>query len=225
MDAIKLSPSELTFLWDECPRCFYLKVTGRLSRPSTAFPSIFSSIDRAMKNHYRDRSVQELSPDLPPGKFFFSEQFIVSQPVTRPGFDLPVYFAGKFDALLEFDNGDFGIVDFKTSEAKEAHIAFYARQLEAYAYCLEHPLSGKLARSPITHLGLAYYSPHTMKFAEDGELALHGHFGWQPLQRDEGAFLNFMDGVIEVLAQPEPPQAAPDCKFCQYRELARGTGL
>ncbi len=45
MDAIKLSPSDLTFLWDECPRCFYLKVTGRLSRPSTAFPSIFSSID------------------------------------------------------------------------------------------------------------------------------------------------------------------------------------
>ena len=85
MDAIKLSPSELTFLWDECPRCFYLKVTGRFSRPSTAFPSIFSSIDRAMKNHYRDRSMQELSPDLPPGRFFFSEQFIVSQPVTRPG--------------------------------------------------------------------------------------------------------------------------------------------
>src|SRR5512136_1810064 len=127
MDAIKISPSELTFLWDECPRCFYLKAKGMLTRPSAPFPSIFSSIDRAMKNHYRELSVQSLAPDLPPGKFFFSEQFIVSQPVMRPGFDLPVYFAGKFDALLEFDDGDFGIVDFKTSEVKEAHIAFYAR--------------------------------------------------------------------------------------------------
>ncbi len=225
MDTLKISPSELTFLWDECPRCFYLKVTGRLSRPSSAFPSIFSSIDRAMKNHYRDLSIQELSPDLPPGRFFFSEQFIVSQPVSIPGHDLGVYFAGKFDALLEFENGDFGVVDFKTSEAKQAHIAFYARQLEAYAYCLEHPAAGKLKKAPITTLGLAYYSPHTMKFAEDGDLALHGHFGWQPLQRDEGAFLSFIDGVIAVLAELEPPEASPNCKFCQYRELARESGL
>jgi hypothetical protein len=225
MDALKLSPSELTFLWDECPRCFYLKTKGILARPSAPFPSIFSSIDRAMKNHYRDLPVQSLSPDLPPGKFFFSEQFIVSQPVSRPGRDLQVYFAGKFDALLEFDNGDFGIVDFKTSEAKEAHIAFYARQLEAYAYCLEHPLSGKLARSPITHLGLAYYSPHTMRFDEEGELALHGHFGWQPIQRDEGGFMKFIDEVIVLLDSPEPPEASSDCKFCQYRDKARETGL
>jgi hypothetical protein len=25
---IKLSPSDLTFLWDECPRCFYLKYSA-----------------------------------------------------------------------------------------------------------------------------------------------------------------------------------------------------
>jgi hypothetical protein len=225
MDALKLSPSELTFLWDECPCCFYLKTKGILARPSAPFPSIFSSIDRAMKNHYRDLPVQSLSPDLPPGKFYFSEQFIVSQPVSSPGHDLQVYFAGKFDALLEFENGDFGIVDFKTSEAKAAHIAFYARQLEAYAYCLEHPLSGKLARSPITRLGLAYYSPHTMRFDDEGELALHGHFGWQPIQRDEGGFQKFIDEVISVLESPEPPAAAEDCKYCQYRVLARGTGL
>ena len=180
-----------------------------------------------MKNHYRDRSVPGAFPrSVPRGNSSSRSSSSFPSRFCGPGFDLPVYFAGKFDALLEFDNGDFGIVDFKTSEAKEAHIAFYAPQLEAYAYCLEHPLAGKLARSPITRLGLAYYSPHTMKFAEDGELALSGRFGWRSrFRRDEGAFLSFMDGVIAVLVEPEPPEASPDCKFCQYRELARGTGL
>ena len=225
MDALKLSPSELTFLWDECPRCFYLKVTGRLARPSAPFPSIFGQIDKAMKNHYRDLPVQSLSPELPPGKFYFSEQFIVSQPVSLPERYLQVYFAGKFDALLEFDNGEYGVVDFKTSEPKQAHMPFYARQLEAYARCLEHPVAGKLQRSPITHLGLAYYSPHNMSFGNGGELDLHGHFGWQPIQRDEAGFLRFIDEVIALLDSPEPPDAATDCKFCQYREMARESGL
>jgi hypothetical protein len=225
MDALKLSPSELTFLWDECPRCFYLKVTGKLSRPSAPFPSIFGQIDKAMKNHYRDLPVQSLSPDLPPGKFYFSEQFIVSQPIQGSSLGQPVYIAGKFDALLEFENGEYGVVDFKTSEPKESHIPFYARQLEAYAWCLEHPVAGKLHKSPITHLGLAYYSPHSMSFAEGGELDLHGHFGWQAIQRDETGFMQFIDKVIALLDSPEPPAAAADCKFCQYREMARGTGL
>ncbi len=30
---LKLSPGDLTFLWDECPRCFYLKVIMGINRP------------------------------------------------------------------------------------------------------------------------------------------------------------------------------------------------
>lgn len=43
---IKLSPSDLTFLWDECPRCFYLKHILGIMRP--AAPSrLFSALSTA----------------------------------------------------------------------------------------------------------------------------------------------------------------------------------
>jgi hypothetical protein len=29
---VSLAPSDFAFLWDECPRCFYLKVIRRLDR-------------------------------------------------------------------------------------------------------------------------------------------------------------------------------------------------
>ena len=38
---IKLTPSMLTFLWDECRRCFWLHARG-LPRPRMPFPSVFA---------------------------------------------------------------------------------------------------------------------------------------------------------------------------------------
>lgn len=64
MDKIwKLSPSELTFLWDECPRCFYLKVIRNFSRPWSPFPSIFNRIDKLMKDYFDGRSAMDTTPD------------------------------------------------------------------------------------------------------------------------------------------------------------------
>lgn len=42
---VKLAPSDLTFLWEECQRCFWLKVKGVLKRPSGLFPKVFTRLD------------------------------------------------------------------------------------------------------------------------------------------------------------------------------------
>jgi hypothetical protein len=68
MENWKLSPSDLTFLWDECPRCFYLKVKHNFRRPAMAFPKIFSRIDLLMKDVYLGNSTKKISPALPEGK-------------------------------------------------------------------------------------------------------------------------------------------------------------
>ena len=47
-----LSAPDLTFLWEECPRCFYKKVVLKQRRPQTPFPKVFGAIDRAMKDFY-----------------------------------------------------------------------------------------------------------------------------------------------------------------------------
>ena len=74
-EPIKLSPSDLTFLWDECKRCFYLKYVHSIHRPSAPFPGIFSTIDRLMKGYYEGQPTEKLSSELPPGVIRFSERF------------------------------------------------------------------------------------------------------------------------------------------------------
>jgi hypothetical protein len=48
----RLSPSDLTFLYDGCKRCFVLKVKHGVSQPSISLPSIFSLIAYLQKEHY-----------------------------------------------------------------------------------------------------------------------------------------------------------------------------
>jgi hypothetical protein len=150
----KLSPSDLTFLWDECPRCFYLKVVHKFNRPSTPFPSIFSKIDSLMKDYFTGRSPQEFSPALPPGVISFSGLSLHSQPVRLPGHASACHFAGRLDSMLQFADGTYGVVDFKTTSPKPSHVEFYGRQLHAYAYALENPAPGKQQLQPVVRLGL-----------------------------------------------------------------------
>ena len=45
------------------------------------------------------------------------------------------------------------------------------------------------------------------------------------IAEDEGKFLEFMRGVLELLSLPEPPPAPETCGFCAYRAAAREHGL
>ena len=56
-DLIKISPSDLTFLWDECPRCFWRKYRLGVRRPFGIMPGIFSRIDSALKTPVRTPTV------------------------------------------------------------------------------------------------------------------------------------------------------------------------
>jgi len=56
----KLSPSDFAFLWEECKRCFYLKVVRGFARPRMAFPQIFNAIDSAMTARYNAADIEVL---------------------------------------------------------------------------------------------------------------------------------------------------------------------
>jgi len=114
MDNWKLSPSDLTFLWNECKRCFYLKVVHKFNRPRMPFPKIFSRIDLLMKNYYEGKSSAEISPELPIGKVTFGEKWVQSQPIILPGHETGCFIRGKFDTVVSFSNGSYAVIDFKT---------------------------------------------------------------------------------------------------------------
>lgn len=220
----KLSPSDLTFLWDECPRCFYLKVVRKFNRPTMAFPKIFTRIDRLMKDYFYQLPTQEISPDLPPGQVAFADKWVQSAAITFPHHTTSCYIRGIFDTVLQFNDLSYAVVDFKTTQPRNEHVSFYSRQLHAYAYALENPAAGKFALDPVHTLGLLCVEPVKMSRATQDNLAYEGQVTWLDCPKDEGAFLDFLDGVLAVLDAPEPPPPSPNCSFCDYRENARRTG-
>ncbi len=223
MHNLKLSPSDLTFLWDECPRCFYLKVGMGINRPPTAFPRIFGKIDLLMKRLFQDKDTGDLAPELPPGRILFGERWVESLPIALPG-SQPVFIRGKFDSVVAFDDGSYGVVDFKTSEPSPKHIPFYGRQLHAYAYALEHPAPGKLSLQPISRLGLLCVEPIDITRDDTRRISYVGDVTWLEIPKEEAGFLAFIGQVIDLLSLPEPPPAAENCGFCQYRAAARTYG-
>lgn len=226
MTLFKLSPSQLTFAWDECPRCFYLKVVLGIDRPSQPFPKIFTRIDSLMKRLFDGQPTSALTPELPPGRVAMQGKWVNSAPIVFPDLAASCYIKGAFDSVLAFDDGSYAVIDFKTSTPSKDHIGFYGRQLSAYAYALEHPSEKALHLSPITKLGLLYLDPIDINHGVDHRrITYDSEVTWQELPKDEGKFLEFLHGVLTLLSLPEPPAAHPECGFCAYRAAAREHGL
>lgn len=217
---VKLAPSDLTFLWEECPRCFWLKARGVLKRPSAPFPKIFTRIDQQTKDHFFGRPTEEMAEGLRPGRVAFGDRWVRSAPLAVEGHETQVVLAGKIDTALAFDDGSFGVIDFKTSEPRDEHVPFYSRQLGAYALAAEHPQPGALELTPVTQLGLLVVEPVAM-VGFDGDVAIKGITRFLEIERDDDAFSAFLSQVLFVLERPHPPDPAPKCSYCTY--LATGS--
>ncbi|MBI4638497.1 MAG: PD-(D/E)XK nuclease family protein [Candidatus Rokubacteria bacterium] len=223
----KLRPSDFAFLWRECRRCFYLKIVSGFPRPRAVMPKIFTVIDAQMKTAFQQQRTETISPDMPKGLVEFVERPVESRPFTvqLPDTMATCLIRGRLDTVVRFDDGTYGVVDFKTSERNAEHIPLYALQLQAYAHALEDPAPGKLALSPVTRLGLLVFEPAAFEAGGAGRAGLGGNLHWIEVARDEQAFFGFLAEVLWVLEQPSPPGGAPMCEWCQYRDTSRRTAL
>ena len=184
-----LSPSDFAFLWDDCPRCFYLKVARKQPRPRSPFPSVFGKIDRAMKDCYLGDRSETVAKGMPPGIVGGGDRWVKSAPLLPPGSTSTCMIRGRVDVLIDCDDGTKGIVDFKTTLPKADHLATYGRQLHAYAYGLEHPASGPAAT--VSNLGILAFVPGTYQASKD-LAALLGNLSWIGIDRDDDAFMEFV---------------------------------
>ena len=217
---VKLAPSDLTFLWEECQRCFWLKVKGVLKRPSAPFPKIFTRLDQQTKDYFFGKRTEEMAEGLRPGQVAFGDRWVRSGLMQVPEHIMPVVVTGRIDTALSFDDGSYAIIDFKTSEPRDEHVPFYGRQLHSYALAAENPAVGTLRLYPVSTLGLLCIEPVAMMGLDDG-VAYRGVAHFLEIPRDDDAFMAFLSQVLFVLERPEPPDAAPGCSFCSY--LATGS--
>jgi hypothetical protein len=215
-----LNPSDFAFLWEECKRCFYLKVREGFRRPSAAMPKIFTVIDSEMKGFFQGKRTEQLLPFLPPGIVDSSISWVRSKPLQLAGHNSAIVIRGKIDTLVRFDDNSYGVIDFKTSARRADQVPLYGRQLHAYATALEQAAQGHVNLSPIRSLGLLVYEPQ--KFAQTAitEASLTGGLSWIPVERDNRSFAAFLAQILDLLENPVPP-AADDCEWCRYREASR----
>jgi hypothetical protein len=72
----KLSPSDLTFLYEGCQRCFWLKVKKGIVQPSIPLPGIFSRIAGLLKTFYSGRRTDKIHAALPSGVVKYGEKWV-----------------------------------------------------------------------------------------------------------------------------------------------------
>ena len=215
-----LSPSDFGYLWRECPKCFYLKVTQKASRPGV-FPRIFGAIDGQMRLCFDGQRTEKLLPALPPGVFDCADQWVKSAPITLSGHTSICQVRGKIDSYIRFDDGSFAVIDFKTSARSDDNINIYSHQLHAYAYALENAAPGNLSLKPIRRLGLLVFEPNAFAAHENNGATFSGSLTWMEIPRNDKVFLNFVGEVMALLESPSIPNSAPACPYCTYRETFR----
>jgi len=218
---LKLSPSDFAFLWEQCKRCFYLKVAHNIRQPSMPMAGIFKKLEGLQMQVYDGRRTTDLLPGLPPGVIRCGEQGVESEPVGAEGAP-PWFIYGKIDSLIEFDDGSWGILDFKTTTITPEKGALYGRQLHAYAHAFEHPaatpriLKGKAPRlSPITKLGILCFEPGELVLEGPGRQAYTGAVQWIEIPLDRPRFLEFVGETLKVLGGEIPAPGAA-CDWCAY---------
>jgi len=221
----KLAPSSFSFLYEGCKRCFYLNVVHGVVQPSRPMPGVFTRIANLLKDHYHGRRTEDLHPGIPPGIVSHGEKRVRSKTIQLPNHKDVCHISGRFDIVVSFDDGTYGVIDFKTGNPKDEFNELYTRQLQAYAYALENPAAGALGLSPITKLGLLYFHPERTKQENVEQLLYEADVRWIEVARDDAKFMKFIGEVLSVLELPTPPESSPDCEWCNYLDKLNRLGL
>ena len=227
---IRLSPSSLTFLHDECPACFWHHYNGR-PRPATAFPKVFGALDNAQKEFFLGRSVKDVSTSLPAGVVQRGKR-VKSESIALPGTSYRVQFGGDTDTIFKFSRAGYGVCDFKTSAPSDEAAALYGRQLHAYAIALERPAGDAMPLAPVSRMGLVCFPPDDMIELPTARaskksnaqkpakrFAYRTSAVWVEVERNDEAFLHFVADAVKLITRRTMPRSAPNCGWCRWTRM------
>jgi hypothetical protein len=213
---LRVSPSLLGFLYDECPACFYREVRGLGGGPRAPFPAVFGTIDGAIKRHFAPPVWRRLDEAMTFRVLGYGKA-VESAAATFRDLGVSVAVRGKYDSLLELETGEIALCNFKTSVIRPSLIPKYARQLHAYAYALSNPSCGD--PTEVDRLGLAVFEPRDFSVDHQSLGALTGQFKWLEVPRERSKFLDLLYDVAKLLSA-DMPKPSENCLFCSYREAA-----
>jgi hypothetical protein len=145
----------------------------------------------------------------------FGDRWIQSQVFDHQETGNKFFIKGKTDTVVKFENGSYGIIDFKTSKIKPENVEKYSRQLHAYSLALEKPEVGKPFLKPVRTLGLLVVEPNSMGDDKEGCI-FKNSMSWQPITKDYLKFKNFINDMMKILSLSEAPEADSKCQWCKF---------
>jgi hypothetical protein len=166
---------------------------------------------------YRGKNTNYLSTELAPGLVTGWGEKVVSKPIVIEGEETNWRIEGKYDLLITFDDGTFGMIDCKvtTSDMDDRKVGFYRPQLEAYAYALENSLTGESKK--VSETGLMMWRVNGAEGEPEEGFTFKTSHQYLSAGRDPAAFLGLVKEVINCV-EGEMPESGEDCKNCKYVE-------
>jgi hypothetical protein len=206
----RLSPSSLN-LFLECPRCFWLYVKSKISRPETPASTLPRGMDGLIKKHFDSyRESGRLPPEI--------EGKIKAKPIQQEILDKwrnwrtglsygqeDIRLIGALDECF-IDEEIYIPVDYKTRgyELKSDTVGYYQNQLNIYTFLLE---KNGFRASPF-----AYLVFYVLESLSDNGMA---KFDIQLLkvQTDTAKAYKIFTEAGSLLRQTAPPPKNPGCNF------------
>ena len=189
----RISPSDLTFAWNNCHRCLWLTYNFQVKAPANM--PLVGEIAEMQELSCLNKTSAELHTDMPEGKAVQHGGWVKSKPIVVDGEETPFFINGKYDLLMEFSDGTNGIVDCKFQATDSDKSRFYFVQLEAYAFALEHPQSGEPLT--ISNMGLLVWSPVKIRGVSAGNFGMELNCSWYPTPRDPKALQERLSEFIK----------------------------
>lgn len=118
--------------------------------------------------------------------------------------------------MVNFEDGTYGVINFKTGSPSQSSVNLYSRQLHAYAYALEHAAPQSLSLFPIKKMGLVYVYPPAVTQQNIERILYGSEVTWIEIDKREDGFLKFIDEILSIIESPTIPEHSPSCQWCIY---------
>ena len=206
-----IAPSDLTFGLSTCKRCLWIKYWYKLIMPGQ-FPLV-GTLAESQEEHFRRASMQDIDPTLQPGVVKQWGQWVRSDYIKVDGATTRWIINGKYDLVAHYEDGSIGLIDCKVTDSDPHNGAFYAPQLEAYAFALEHPSTGKAFT--VATMGLLVWNLNGVAENADASYGFGVNQSYLPVERDQEGFTTVISDFIRLL-EADMPAAGSECPTCNY---------
>ena len=207
----RISPSDLTFGWSGCKRCFYMRYAYGVSHQGP-FPGIVMSLSSRQEQWYKTKHSHDFSPTLPSGVVHSTGKMLESTPIVVNGEVTPFTLGGKYDFLMAYDNGTYGVIDTKVvSQGGKAE--FYWPQLAAYDYILSNPKKDEPRKCETLGLLVWEIADASQHSADVYNVGFNAEY--EPVEVNPKKFEGFISEVVTLLSG-EMPAVGEKCSNCEY---------